>query len=306
MKQRALGNTGLMISEIGMGCWAIGGNRHGNSYGTTDDTRSIAAIHKALELGCTFFDTADVYGHGHSEEILGRALKGKGDRAIVATKVGGDFYGPMPQLNFSEKYIRFACEESLKRLQRETIDLYQLHNPSLRMIQDGGLFEPLETLKQEGKIRFYGISIHDPLEGLAAMDSGNVAAIQVVYNLFRREAADQLFPEAQKRGIAIIAREPLFNGFLAGTHSADSAFESGDIRQPWPRAWKEQIVSAVELIRRDLSAKAEIVTPAQAALRFVLEHEAVSVTIPGAKTPEQIEENLKASGLSFSAKIEIG
>src|SRR6266850_6008807 len=137
MKVRKLGSTGLEVSEIGFGAWAIGGNAHGNSYGPTDDDESLRAIKTALDLGCTFFDTADCYGFGHSEELLGQALKGHRDRVIIATKGGSDFYHTPPRLNFTESHLVFAVEESLRRLNTDTIDLYQLHNPPFSVIEGG-------------------------------------------------------------------------------------------------------------------------------------------------------------------------
>ncbi|HVO33341.1 MAG TPA: aldo/keto reductase, partial [Elusimicrobiota bacterium] len=209
MKKRAFGSTGLDVSEIGFGAWAIGGNAFGNSYGPTDDAESLQAIRAALELGCTFFDTADVYGHGHSEELLAQGLGARRRDVVVATKGGSDFYHEPARLNFTESHLAFAVDQSLQRLRTDYIDLYQLHNPPFSLIESGRLFEPLEKLKTQGKIRFYGISIHEPQEGLLAIKMGRPASIQVVYNYLRRDAAEELFPRALAEGVAIIAREPL-------------------------------------------------------------------------------------------------
>src|SRR6266513_1515187 len=190
MKYRKFGSTGFQVSEIGFGAWAIGGNDHGNSYGPTQDDESSRAIKTALDLGCTFFDTADVYGFGHSEELLGQALKGSRDRVILATKGGSDFYHQPSRLNFTETHLTYAVEQSLKRLGTDYIDLYQVHDPPFSVIEHGRLFEPLEKLKAQGKIRFYGVSIHDPAEGLLALKIGRPAAIQMVYNYLRRNAAE--------------------------------------------------------------------------------------------------------------------
>src|SRR5207302_7160835 len=143
MKYRKLGSTDLEVSEIGFGAWAIGGNQFGNSYGPTQDEESLRAITTAVDLGCNFFDTADVYGHGHSEELLGQALKGRRKEVVLATKGGSDFYHDPPRLNFTEAHIIFAVEQSLKRLATDTIDLYQLHNPPFSVIDGGRIFEPL-------------------------------------------------------------------------------------------------------------------------------------------------------------------
>jgi aryl-alcohol dehydrogenase-like predicted oxidoreductase len=295
MKYRKLGSSGLEVSEVGFGAWAIGGDAHGNSYGPTRDEDSLQAIHAALDLGCTFFDTADCYGYGHSEELLGRALKGRRRDVVIATKGGSDFYHTPPRLNFTESHLIFAVEESLKRLGSDLIDLYQLHNPPFSIIEGGRLFEPLEKLKAQGKIRHYGISIHEPQEGLLAMKVAKPAAIQVVYNYLRRAAADELFSKALTEGVGIIVREPLSNGFLAGKYTKDSVFPVGDIRHQWPSKHQAQLVNQVENFRKSLGDMP--LTLAQAAIRFVLAQPAVSSVIPGCKTVEQAQENFQVSNL---------
>ena len=294
MRYRELGKTGLQVSEIGFGAWAVGGNAHGNSYGPTDDRTSLAAIQRAFELGCNFFDTADVYGHGHSEEVLGQALKGHRDKVIIATKVGGDFYHGPPRMNFNPDYIEFALEKSCERLQTDYVDLYQLHNPPVQMIRNETLFRALEMLKEKGKIHHYGISIHDPKEGILAMKTGKPEAIQVVFNILRQDAKLQLFQAALESGVGIIAREPLANGFLTGKHNADETFPEGDIRHHFPRDYLLNLVLAAEQLK---FLEGRNRTLAQAALRFVLDQKEVSTVIPGAKTSQQVEENLSASDL---------
>ena len=185
MKFRKFGKADVKVSEVGLGCWAIGGNQFGNSYGSTDDVLSIKTIKKAVELGCNFFDTADVYGQGHSEELLGLALNKVREKVLIATKVGGAYMYPnwiRSHVNFSDEYIRFALEKSLQRLKTNYIDLYQLHNPPLGIIKEGSVFKLLRELKKEGKIRAFGISIHTLEEGQAALKHG-VDSIQCVFNL---------------------------------------------------------------------------------------------------------------------------
>ena len=292
MRYRELGSTGLKVSEVGFGAWAIGGNAHGNSYGPTDDRASMAAVQKAVELGCTFFDTADAYGHGHSEELLGKALRGQRDKVFIATKVGGDFYHGAPRMNFSPDYIEFALGKSCERLQTDYIDLYQLHNPPVQLVKNGSLFGTLEALKEKGRIHHFGISIHDPQEGLLAMKSGRPETIQVVFNILRQDAKLQLFQAAKDNGVGIIAREPLANGFLTGRHTAEDEFPRGDIRNGFPQDYILNLVLAAEQLRF-LETKSRSL--AQAALRFVLDQKEVSTVIPGAKSPQQVEENLSAS-----------
>ncbi len=289
---RTLGRTGLRVSEVGFGAWAIGGNAHGNSYGPTDDAVSRDAVRKAVELGCNFFDTADVYGWGHSEEILGEALEGRRDKVILATKVGGDFYHGAVRMNFDPAYIAFALERSLRRLRTGHIDLYQLHNPPAETMADPATYEVLESLKAEHKIDHYGVSIHEPLEGTLCLEAGMPEALQVPFSLFRQEWIDEFLEAARKANVGIIAREPLGNGFLTGAIRPDAKFPAGDIRSHWPRGMVSGRAAAAEQLA---FLKREGRTRAQAALRFVLAFPEVSVTIPGVKTPAQAEEDLGAS-----------
>jgi aryl-alcohol dehydrogenase-like predicted oxidoreductase len=291
VRYRTLGRTSLKVSEVGFGAWAIGGNAHGNSYGPTDDAVSRLAVRRAVERGCNFFDTADVYGWGHSEEILGEALEGR-DGVFVATKVGGDFYHGGVRMNFDPAYIAFALERSLRRLRRDHVDLYQLHNPPAETMADPGTYEALEALKAEHKIDHYGVSIHEPMEGTLCLESGKPETLQIPFSLFRQEWIAEFFDAARKASVGIIAREPLANGFLAGRIRPGATFPAGDIRSYWPQtmvAGRAAATDQLAFLTRDGR------TRAQAALRFVLAFPEVSVTIPGAKTPEQAEENAGAS-----------
>ena len=267
MRTRELGRTGLRVSEIGLGAWALGGNAHGNSYGPTDDATSLAAIRRAVELGCTFFDTADVYGWGHSEELLGQALEDRREEILLATKVGGDFYRAGVRLDFEPGYIGFALERSLHRLRTDHVDLYQLHNPPAELMGDPRTYDTLDALKAEGRILHYGVSIHEPAEGLVCLQSGRPEVLQVPFSLFRQEWIDPFFAEARKAGVGLVAREPLANGFLAGRIGADARFGAGDIRASWPRPMVAGRVAAAD--RLGFLAKPGR-TRAQAALRFVL------------------------------------
>jgi aryl-alcohol dehydrogenase-like predicted oxidoreductase len=318
---RVLGRTGLHVSEIGFGGWAIGGNAFGNSYGTTDDAESRRAIRRAYELGCNFFDTADVYGHGHSEALLGETLQDVRANVYFATKVGGNFYNrdvhplvrerlaqltgkpyadlepdaPLPvthDANFTPQYIRFAVRRSLERLRTDYLDLLQLHNPSLAALSSMETYAVLEELKQEGMIRWYGVSVHPPDEGLAAIRATMPDTVQIVYNLARREPETAFFPAAREANVGVIAREPLANGLLAARHAPDSTWERGDIRGRMPRAYIAQLVTLAQRIQ-ELARKSGA-SAAQLALKFVLDHPAVSTVIVGMKTVAQVEENLAA------------
>jgi aryl-alcohol dehydrogenase-like predicted oxidoreductase len=307
MKYRKLGRTSLVVSEISFGAWAIGGNQHGNSYGSTSDATSIEAIQTALNLGCNFFDTADVYGYGHSEEILGQGLRqaGKLNEVLIATKVGGNFSTGETVMDFSAQHVTSAIDASLKRLGRDYIDLYQLHNPSRRIISDGRIFEVLDSLKAAGKIRYYGVSVHSVAEGLACLKIGKPDTIQIVYNFYSllqsENPAEELFPNAQEQNIGVIAREPLANGFLTGKQKMDAKYEEGDIRASWPSHYRSHKIRVAEALRflekpgRSLS---------QAALRFVLDEPGISTVLVGVKTAQQAKENFAASDLPSFAEAE--
>ncbi len=300
MNYRTLGRTGLTISELGFGAWAVGGNQHGNSYGPTNDDTSIQAIQLATELGCNFFDTADVYGYGHSEEIVAEGLSkaGRLNDVIIATKVGGNFTSGQTVMDFSAEHIRSAVDASLKRLGRDYIDLYQLHNPSRQIILDGDVFEVLDELKTAGKIRFYGVSAHTVAEGLACLKSGKPDTIQIVYNLSSllqsENPAEQLFPQAQFQNIGIIAREPLANGFLTGKQTQSTTYPPGDIRSSWPSHYRAHKIRLAESLRF-LEQSDRSLT--QAAIRFVLDEPAVASVLVGIKTVQQTRENFAAMTL---------
>jgi aryl-alcohol dehydrogenase-like predicted oxidoreductase len=318
---RVLGRTGLHVSEIGFGGWAIGGNAFGNSYGPTDDAESKRAVRRAYDLGCTLFDTADVYGHGHSEELVGEALQGVREKVIVATKVGGNFYNrdvhpllreriaqavgrpldeidadaPLPvthDANFTAPYLRFAVERSLARLRTDYIDLLQLHNPPINLISTMETYEVLEQLKREGLIRFYGVSVHPPEEGIAAVNATMPDTVQIVYNLARREAEDAFFPAARTANVGVIVREPLANGFLAGKYAPDSTWERGDIRARMPRPYVAQLAALGQRVQ-ELAEKSGL-SAAQLALKFVLDRTDIACAIVGMKTVQQVDDNLNA------------
>ncbi|OHB70303.1 MAG: hypothetical protein A2W23_03940 [Planctomycetes bacterium RBG_16_43_13] len=301
MRYRTFGRTGLKISEIGFGAWAIGGvTKGGKSYGSTDDKKSAEAIKKALDLGCNFFDTADIYGRGHSEELVGRALQGIRKDVVIASKVGFDFYNNTPaKPNFTPEYIKKAIEKSLQRLGTDYIDIYQIHNPPLEVINKREAIDALFELKKKGHIRFVGVSIIKPDEALASIELG-VETIQLVYNILKQEHAKEVLPQARGRGVGIIAREPLERGILAGKYNANSKFPDTDIRSIYkPEEWTER-VEKVERLR--FLVKGDIKTMAQAALKFVLANDVVSTAIPGAKTPEQVADNIAASDAEYLSK----
>lgn len=298
MKYRTLGKTNLKVSEIGFGGWAIGGN----SYGQTDDAESLRAIQLALESGVNFFDTADIYGNGHSETLIGQALEGRRDQAVIASKVGWDFYHGGTRHNFTPDYIEFACHKTLERLRTDYLDLYQLHNPNLETLSREELYRPLEKLKQEGKIRFYGISIHVPREGLAAIQLGHSDTLQLIYNLIDQRPAAELLPLALEKNIGVIAREPFACGLLTGKYNKEVVFQGPDHRKGWQRDKIELDLEKLERIRKAFKVQEPL---PRLALEFILAHSAVSTVIPGVKTQAQMRDNLMASGALDLSRQEV-
>lgn len=295
-----------MVSELGFGCFAIGGAISGNSYGPTDDSTSIRAIHAALDEGCTFFDTADVYGYGHSEEVLGKALAQapNGDGAVVATKVGGRFDSGRTVIDFSADYMRAAIDASLRRLGRDRVDLYQLHNPPLDTIRQGDIFDVLDELVRAGKIRRYGVSIHRLDEAMACLEVEPVTALQIPFNLLSLAKPEMsmlpLFGPATTAGKGLIARQPLAAGFLSGLHDSSSAYHESDQRSQWPPA-RRRVFAALAASLQHYQQPG--MTLAQVALRFVLDEPAIATTIVGVKTPEQALENFHAVQLESFESI---
>ena len=291
MQYRTLGRTGLRVSDVGFGAMTIGGE----IFGATDDQESLRALHRALDMGMNFIDTADAYGRGHSEELLAQVLKTRRKEAILATKGGNQFTVRQGLRNFDPDYITSALEASLKRLQIDTIDLYQLHNPSQEVMRHGEIFERLDRFKREGKIRFYGVSLEKTEDGIVAIETGKPDTLQVVYNILHQDPEDKLFPLAQKENIGILARVPLERGILSGRFKSTGEFGEKDWRRGvFPEEGLAQVQAAVEKL--GFLVKDDVSNLAQAALRFILSHPAVSTVIPGIRTVRHVEENLVVSG----------
>ena len=294
MRYRALGKTGLRVSEIGFGGWGIGGAKEGHgSYGVTDDQESQRALRAAFDAGVTFYDTSDLYGNGHSERLIGMAFREVRDQVVIASKVGFLNDG---QQNFSPEHIRGSLEGALRRLQRECLDLYQLHNPSPEILEESGqeIFETLDALKREGKIRSYGISLRSPGEGLLIVKKWPVPCVQANLSVVDQRARENgLLDLCRSEGIGFIGRTPLCYGFLTGKYSQESVFGPLDHRSKWP---PEQIVlwaKAVDLF--DSVAQRQRQTAAQIALRFCLSYPGVSAVIPGMLVGSHVKENVPAS-----------
>ncbi len=296
MRTRRLGRTGLRVSEVGFGGWAVGGNAWGNSYGNTDDDASKSAILRALELGVSLFDTADVYGQGHGEALLGEVLsQWGGPPPVVVTKGGVNFYRTDGTLepDWTPLGLAHAVQQSLARLRRPVLDVFLLMNPPVQELDRWRVWETLEALKRGGKVRFYGASVAEPSDGLWLLQNGcPVDVLEVGYSLFYQGATLDLLPLARRLKVGVLAREPLANGFLTGKYSASSVFGAGDIRAALPPEYlaaMTETAARLDFLRRNGQR-----TPAQAALRFVLDDPAVSSVVVGAKTAAQMEENAQS------------
>ncbi len=305
MKYVKLGARGPEVSTVSFGAWAIGGK----NWGPTDDEVSMKALHGAIDRGVTLLDTADVYGFGHSEELIARLIKERGGKNfIIATKAGNDFYnagneddegyGAIKQ-TYDKDYIIFAAEQSLKRLGVEKLDILQLHSGDLDKLERDEPWEALEILKRDGKILHAGWSIQSFKETEQAhildAHADLIDVIQVRYNLLEREAEKVLFPKALKYGTGVIVRIPLLFGFLTGKFNAGSTFSDDDHRKMNLSPEKlENYLKQLEKMK-PLYEKFPDQSMAQVSLRFCISHEACHIVIPGAKTIQQVEDNCAAS-----------
>ena len=300
MKYRELGRTGWRVSTISFGCWAIGAD-----WGTVGDTEALGALHRAVDMGVNFFDTADVYGDGRSERLLSQLKRERSEELIIATKAGRRLK-PHVASGYTIANIRSFVERSLQNLSTDTIDLLQLHCPPTDVYYYPELFGGLDDLVKEGKLRYYGVSVERVEEALKAIEYENVQTIQIIFNLFRQRPADLFFGEAQKRRVGILARVPLSSGMLTGKLTSQSAFESTDHRnynrhgeafdrgETFSGVDYEKGLAAVEELR---ALVPEGITLTQFALRWILMFDAVTCAIPGAKRVQQVEENASAADL---------
>lgn len=300
MQYRTLGSTGLKVSEIGFGAWAIGGASESGGeqwgWGNTPEADAIAAIHRARELGVNFFDTADVYGNGRSEEILGKALGPEWNDVLVASKTGNVVRHGKGAKDWTREHITRSCEASLKRLKKDTIDLFQLHNPSAYDIRHSDWPETLELLQKHGKIRHYGVSIFLPEEGIAVLARNKGQVIQLGYNALRLEMEEDVLPLAQKKNVGIIARVPLYYGILSGKFKPDTTFKADDHRSHTIAPMMKELVSRAERVREAAGiAPGDSAAFSRWSLEFILSNPAISTVIPGARNPEQAEKNASAS-----------
>jgi aryl-alcohol dehydrogenase-like predicted oxidoreductase len=300
MHYRELGRTGYKVSDVSFGAWAIGG-----SWGTVDDAESIAALHKAIDSGVNFIDTADVYGMGRSERLIAQLKRDRKQEIVVATKAGRRL-SPHTADGYNARNITGFIEDSLRNLATDCLDLVQLHCPPTDVYYRPELFEALDGLMKAGKIRYYGVSVERVEEALKAIEYPNVQTVQIIFNCFRQRPSDLFFAEAIRRKVGILARVPLSSGMLTGRLKRDSQFAADDHRQfnrhgeqfdvgeTFSGVDYETGLAAVEELR---SLAPPGVTMAQFALRWILMFDAVTCAIPGGKRPSQVEENCAASAI---------
>src|SRR5438045_4284055 len=226
MEYRAFGRTGWKISEIGFGSWGIGGNE----WGATDDSVSLAALNRAIDLGVNFIDTADVYGDGHSEQLIAQVRKARSEQLIIATKAGRRL-NPHVASGYNRQNLTSFVERSLRNLETETLDLLQLHSPPPEVYDLPEVFGILDDLVQQGKIRFYGVSVERVDEALKAITYPNVQSIQIIFNMFRFKPSEQFFAAAREHRVGILARVPLASGLLTGKFNCQTQFAANDQRK---------------------------------------------------------------------------
>src|SRR2546425_11252646 len=225
MEYRALGRTGWNISAIGFGAWGIGGD----AWGATDDHVSLAALNRAIDLGVNFIDTADVYGDGHSERLIAEVRKARSEQLIIATKAGRRL-NPHTASGYNRQNLTSFVERSLQNLQTETLDLLQLHSPPSEVYDMPEVFAALDDLVQQGKVRYYGVSVERVDEALKAISYPNVQSVQIIFNMFRLKPSEHFFSVARERQVGILARVPLASGLLTGKFRPDTHFDPNDHR----------------------------------------------------------------------------
>lgn len=300
MQYRLLGSTGMKVSEIGFGAWAIGAG-----WGKVDDGESFASLVKALESGVNFFDTADVYGMGKSEKLVARLRKETKADFFVATKAGRKL-NPHTAEAYTPAAIRAFVQESLRNLETDSLDLLQLHCPPTQVYYQPELFAGLDDMKKEGLLKHYGVSVEKVEEAMKAIEYPGVESVQIIFNMFRLRPAERFFAQAKARKVGIIARVPLASGMLTGKLRSDSHFEKDDHRlfnrhgesfdmgETFSGVPYETGLAAVEELKKLLPLG---MTLPAFALKWILMHDAVSCAIPGAKRSDQVQSNCSASDL---------
>jgi aryl-alcohol dehydrogenase-like predicted oxidoreductase len=301
MKSRALGRTGFQVSEVSLGAWQIGG-----AWGDVPESEAIKLVHEAVDLGINFFDTADVYGDGRSEKLIAQVVRERKETIVVATKAGRRLQ-PHTADGYNRANLTAFVERSLKNLERETLDLVQLHCPPTDVYYRPEVFGVLDDLKREGKILHYGVSVEKVEEALKAIEYEGVETVQIIFNIFRQRPRDLFFAEAVRKNVGVIVRLPLSSGLLSGKINRNTQFAANDHRkfnrngeqfdkgETFSGVDFDVALQAVEQLRHLVP---EGMSMAAFALRWILDHKEVSCVIPGARDSEQVRGNVSASAMS--------
>lgn len=300
MNYQRFGKTELSVSEIGFGAWAIGGSGWGEGC---DDAQSTEALECAWEAGVNLFDTCDSYGNGHSEELIGKFLKGRRDRAVVVTKGGTNFRLPERSKNFTRDYLKMCLDESLQRLQTDYVDVYLLHVPDAGWQDREEVLDTMKELKKSGKTRFCGLAMWGAADTLHAFEKdteGVIEALECPFNILNKSNLE-VVAIAKERDIPVLTSQPLASGILTGKYAAGTRFAAGDNRAGF---WTEERFDSVE---RDMQIVRDCVKPpvetmAQLALAYNLSYPGISCVIPGAKNASQVRKNVSAAGLRLDAE----
>ena len=303
MKYRTLGTSELEVSEVGFGVWTVGTDW----WGKRSEKEGVALLQKAFDLGINLFDTADTYGDGYGEEILAKALNSHRHEVIFATKFGYDIYADTvreghkerPQ-NFTPEFIRYACEQSLRRLRTDYIDLYQLHNPRINTIEDDEVFDTLEQLVKEGKIRHYGAALGPDIgwfdEGESSMRTRQVPSLQIIYSILEQDPAQDFFPISEDTATGLLTRVPHASGLLDGTYTKDTVFDDADHRSQRRKEWLEQGLKKLAYL--DFLTEGVDATIGQTAIQFALAPKMVASVLPNITDLPQLQEIARATEVS--------
>jgi aryl-alcohol dehydrogenase-like predicted oxidoreductase len=297
MKYRRMPRTDLQLSEVGFGVWTVATTW----WGEIPEDQRAALLENAVDLGINFFDTADIYGDGYGEEVLAKVLGHRRHELVIATKFGYDFYDTLtPRIGHQERaqkfdpdFVRFACEQSLRRLRTDYIDIYQLHNPRLSAIEQDELFETLEQLKHEGKIRYYGAALGPDIgwfeEGEAAMKERHVHSLQIIYSILEQEPARQFFPIAEKEQVGLLSRVPHASEALTGRYTEPPTFQEGDHRSHRRVEWLREALQKVEKVKF-LAGEDVGRALSQAAIQFCLYQPTIVSVLPNFTTLDELRD----------------
>jgi aryl-alcohol dehydrogenase-like predicted oxidoreductase len=297
MKYRRMPRTDLQLSEVGFGVWTVATTW----WGKIPEDQRAALLENAVDLGINFFDTADIYGDGYGEEVLAKVLGHRRHELVIATKFGYDFYDTLtPRIGHQERaqkfdpdFVRFACEQSLRRLRTDYIDIYQLHNPRLSAIEQDELFETLEQLKHEGKIRYYGAALGPDIgwfeEGEAAMKERHVHSLQIIYSILEQEPARQFFPIAEKEQVGLLSRVPHASEALTGRYTEPPTFQEGDHRSHRRVEWLREALQKVEKVKF-LAGEDVGRALSQAAIQFCLYQPTIVSVLPNFTTLDELRD----------------